>query len=432
MQQSEEVIKQLRDGPKKRFRMGGFWWLMLILVALAVGAGVWYWSSPEPVPTYQAIKAKRDTIRTVVSATGTLQPTSEVEVGSELSGRIKHIYVDYNDTVTKGQILARLDTEKLEAQVLQSRAALKIVEAGVLEVKASLAQAKNEFESIQKMRELSDGKLPSRLEYLAAQMQVEKNNASLVRSQAQVEQAKANLEQIVADLGKTDIVSPINGVVLIRSINEGQTVAATMSAPILFTLAEDLTSMELQVDVDEADVSQVKAGQEAVFTVDAYPGEKFPAVTQQVRFGAQSVNGVVTYKTTLKVSNNDYKLRPGMTAVAEILIQEKKDVLLIPQAALRFRPEWADAATENDNRSMMDSLVISPRSMRGSRNPPGGKNDADTDEEAQKVKIYRLINDQPQPVMIKIGERNGDLIEVIEGELSENDRVVTGVEVSSS
>lgn len=428
----EEMMTQMHASRHRPIGRILFWLVLLAVIAVAGKFGYDYWQAPPAAPVYKAVPVVRSTIRAVVSATGTLQPTSEVEVGSELSGRIARIYVDYNDPVKKGQLLARLDTERIEAQVLQSRAALKIAEASVVEARASRVQAEREFDSMTRMRELSGGKMPSQLEYDATEAAMLKARAVVTRAEAQVEQANANLEQIIADLSRADIVSPIDGVVLVRAVSEGQTVAATMSAPVLFRLAEDLKSMELQVDIDEADVSVVEPGQHATFTVDAYPGRSFPAMTRLIRLGAESVSGVVTYKTMLDVENAAQELRPGMTAVAEILVKEKPDVLLIPQAALRFTPEWADAANADKERSMMDSLVLRPGSMRPRTRAPGSRDNGTNENGDEKwVQVYRLVNGQPQPVMIRTGEQDGDRIEVVEGDLTEQDSVITGVEVRS-
>ncbi|WP_127471609.1 efflux RND transporter periplasmic adaptor subunit [Thiomicrorhabdus aquaedulcis] len=322
-------------------------WLLLSALGVVLLAAVAWWLSlpnADKAPSYQTQTIQRGDIRATVAATGTLQPTNKVEVGSELSGKIDEVFVDFNDTVTKGQLLARLNTDKLHAQTLQAQAALQVANATVLQANATLEEAQAHMVRMHTIKKLSDGKLPSQADFLAAQAQLKRAQSSKAMALAEVEKAKATLELYQTDMAKTDIVSPINGVVLIRSIERGQTVAATMSAPILFTLAEDLSRMELQVDVDEADVGLVKAGQTASFTVDAYPNVVFPAQIKQVRFGSQTTNGVVTYTTLLEVNNPDLTLRPGMTASADVLVKEKADVLLIPQAALRFTPDVLNVA----------------------------------------------------------------------------------------
>jgi HlyD family secretion protein len=239
---------------------------------------------------------------------------------------------------------------------------------------------------------------------------------------AQVDQAKASLEQNLTDIAKAKIVSPINGIVLIRSIEVGQTVAASMTAPVLFTLAEDLTKMELQVDVDEADVGQVEAGQKATFTVDAYPNQKFPAKIKQVRYGAETTDGVVTYTTLLEVANPNLKLRPGMTATADILVKEKNGIMMVPVAALRFTPELLGNESDKAEKSVMESLMPRPRRR-------SGMNIKKETVEAGYHRIWRLVNGQPEPLLIKTGESSGRMIEVTEGDVKVGDEVIVGVEV---
>ncbi len=243
---------------------------------------------------YKTQDARRGNLIITVSATGNLEPTNQVDVGSELSGIIDSVRVDYNDRVKAGQILAELDTDKLRAQVLQSEAALAAAEAKVRESQATVLETKLKFQRCQRLAE----------KQLCAQEEVDTDSAAYKRAQAgegsaraQVSEARAKLDADRTNLAKTAIHSPIDGIVLVRNVEPGQTVAATLQAPVLFTLAEDLAKMELHVDVDEADVGLVKAGQTATFAVDAYPDRSFPAHITQVRYGSQTVDGVVTYET---------------------------------------------------------------------------------------------------------------------------------------
>lgn len=418
-----EFEQLLKQGEKKRHR-----YVMLLISILLVMAALylgWKWWMPAQTNTtvFKTAKAEKGDILATVSATGTLQPTNEVDVGSELSGTIDKVFVDYNDQVKKGQLLAQLNTDKLNAQVLQTKAALAVANAGVIEAQATLEESDAQLKRLEHVRKLTNGKLPSQADFISAEAAQKRAMAAKNTSIAKVEQAQANLDQNLTDLSKTKIISPIDGVVLVRSIEPGQTVAAAMSAPVLFTLAQDLTSMELQVDVDEADVGQVKAGQKATFTVDAYPNHLFPAVIKQVRYGAQTTDGVVTYTTLLEVHNPDLKLRPGMTATAEILVKEKRDVLTVPIAATRFTPEILGEQTPVKKTSIMDSLMPGPGRIRHSLNI-----------KAEKVKkgyarVWKLINNQPEPILVKTGESNGNRIEVIEGDIKPGDAVITGAEV---
>ena len=234
---------------------------------------------------------KRGDLTVIVTATGTLQPTNKVDVGSELSGIVKSVEADYNDRVKVGQVLARLDTSKLEAQVTQSRAALDSAKAKVLQAQATVLETRSKLTQFQKVRELSNNKVPSQSELDAAEAAFERAKADEASATAAVSQAQATLEANQTDLSKSVIRSPINGVVLTRSMEPGQTVAASFTAPVLFTLAEDLTQMELHVDVDEADVGKVKEGQKAAFGVAAYPNRTFEARITQTRFGSSRPRG---------------------------------------------------------------------------------------------------------------------------------------------
>ena len=261
-----------------------------------------------------------------------------MDVGSEISGIVKSVEADYNDKVKVGQVLARIDTTKYEAQATQSKAALEAAKARVLQAQATVSETRSKLAQYERVRQLSNGKVPSQTEFDAAQAAFERAKADEASATAAVAQAQATLEANQTDIAKAVIHSPIDGIVLTRSIEPGQTVAAAFQAPVLFTLAEDLTQMELHVDVDEADVGQVKEGQEATFSVDAYPNRTFSARSPRPAIGSKTVDGVVTYETVLKVDNTDLCLRPGMTATADITVKKVQDAVLVPGAALRFTP----------------------------------------------------------------------------------------------
>lgn len=300
--QTEQVAKTLgvSDAKPRRSR----WWL-LVLAALLVAALLIpvLGSKPQPVK-YATQPAKRGNLVVTVSATGTLEPLKKVDVGIEVSGTIKSVDADYNSAVKVGQVMAKLDTTRLEAQAQQNEAALEAARSKVLQAQASVQEAEAQLGRLNRVRELSGGKLPSQSDLDTARANLARAKADEASAKASVAQAQASLDVVRTDIAKAVVKSPINGIVLKRSVEPGQTVAAQFQSPTLFTLAEDLTQMELQVDVDEADVGQVKEGQDATFTVDAYPDRTFPARITQVRYGSQTVEGVVTYKTVLKVDNS--------------------------------------------------------------------------------------------------------------------------------
>src|SRR3546814_712034 len=275
-----------------------------------------------------------------VSATGNLKPINQVDVGSEQSGLITDVYVDVNDRVTKGQVLARLDTSRLIDTVNQSRAALAAAEAGVGEAQATVAETQSNLARLQQVYKLSGGKVPSKTELDAGRANYSRAMASVRSAEAQVLQARAQLATAQTNLDKARIYSPVNGVVLSRDIEPGQTVAASLNAPVLFTIAEDLSQMELEVSVDEADVGQVKDGQRATFTVDAFPGQTFPARIERVNVGSKTsdtssssrtssstaARTVVAYTAVLSVKNRNVNLLTGMTATAEYITSEDKNI----------------------------------------------------------------------------------------------------------
>jgi len=359
---------------------------------------------------FKTAEAKRGDLTVIVTATGTLEPVNQVDVGSEVSGTIKTVEVDYNDRVKVGQVLARLDTDKLQAQVLQSQATLESTQAKLIEAEATVLEARNNLERFKRVREMSGGKVPSQREYDGAEATLKRALASEATLKAQISEAKARLSIDQTNLAKAVIRSPVNGVVLKRSVEPGQTVAATLQAPVLFTLAEDLTQMELQVDVDEADVGQVREGQQATFTVDAYPDRPFPARITQVRYGSQTVGGVVTYKTVLKVDNSSLSLRPGMTATAAITVKKVEEAVLVPNTALRFTPLAQEPSPSTSGGGLLSKILPRPP-----RSAPSFREEARTGTKQQRV--WTVRNGQLEAIPITTGATDGVMTEVTGGEI---------------
>lgn len=391
-------------------------WLWLILV-LGLGAALYAWRTQhagDEAIHYRTEPAQRGDLVVTVGATGVLQPTNQVDVGSELSGIVESVAVDFNDEVEVGQVLARLDTSKFEAQVLQSRAALEAAKARVLQAQATVKEARSQLERLQRVRKLSGNKVPSQQDLDAAEAALDRAVADEASAKASVSQAAATLSFNETDLEKTVIRSPVNGIVLTRSVEPGQTVAASLQAPVLFTLAEDLTQMELKVDVDEADVGRVRAGQPASFTVDAYPNRDFEARITQVRYGATTVNGVVTYETVLSVDNSDLSLRPGMTATASITVTRIDDALLVPNAALRFQPPLP--AEDQADGGIMRAFI--PRFRRPRQAPrqelaPG-----------RRARVWVLNGQVPAPVPVVLGESDGVKTQISDGALDPDTQLI--------
>ena len=388
-------------------------------IALAVVLLVWFWIGRQStgLVQYQTEAIKRGSLTVMVSATGTLQPTNQVDVGSEISGTIKTVEVDYNDQVTRGQVLAKIDTTKLEAQVKQTAASTEAARARVLQTQATVSEAKAKLARLVQVQEASGGKVPAKAEMDTAKANLDRAIADEANVRATVAQAEATLEAQRTDLAKAVIRSPIKGMVLKRAAEPGQTVAATFQTPVLFTLAEDLTQMELHVDVDEADVGKVREAQSASFTVDAYPDRTFPARITQVRFGSKTVAGVVTYETLLKVDNSGLLLRPGMTGTANIIVQKADDVLLVPNAALRFTPPQAEPETTGGG-GLVSNLL--PR-------PPSSATKPTETAEDKQPHVWVLREGKLEKAMLKTDMTDGVMTEVKEGKLEPGMAVVVDV-----
>ncbi|MFZ1985728.1 MAG: efflux RND transporter periplasmic adaptor subunit [Desulfatitalea sp.] len=374
-------------------------WILLVLVAL-IAVFIGLRGSRKAAVEYKTAAVTRGDLIVNVTATGNLVPTNEVTVGSELSGIIKTVTVDYNDLVKVGQPLAYLDNTKFEAAVMQSRAALISARAKQKQAYATLRQKQQNLERMRKVHDLSGGRAPSAGELEGAEADLLRAEADEAAAQGAIAQALATLKIDETNLSKSIIYSPINGIVLARNVDPGQTVAASLQAPVLFSLAEDLTKMELQVDVDEADVGWLRQGQSATFSVDAYPDRTFEANIIQVRYGSQINNGVVTYTALLNVDNRDLVLRPGMTATAEIVVDKIENALLVPNAALRFapRPNGSPAAPK---RGLVDMLTIRPP-QRGTKTA-SKTNDA----KSKTQQIWILKDQQPVALTVTTGPSNG-------------------------
>jgi HlyD family secretion protein len=401
-----------------------------IVAVVVIGIAVFLFARGGAKATqYVTQDVIRGGLTVTVTATGNLEPRNQVDIGSELSGTIRSVNVDVNDTVKAGEVLAVLDTSRLNAQVLQAQSSLASAEARVIQGDAGFKEARANYARLQKVRELSGNKLPSQQDMDVAESAVARADGEAAAARAAVAQARANLDAVKTDLGKTSIVSPINGVVLVRSVEPGQTVAASLQAPILFTLAEDLKKMELHVSVDEADVGSVEVGQAATFTVDAFPNRNFEAKITQVHFASNNTQkssssqtnqqssatstGVVTYETVLEVDNSDLVLRPGMTATAEIVTTNIDGAVLVPNAALRFTPEGVQVPGAPNNNAQqqrsgpLQALMpqMSRRFMFGSGQQGGNR---------RMGRAWIVEDGKPALVVFRAGATDGRFTQVLE------------------
>ena len=402
-------------------KKNGGWvrWAVIILIAGAVvAAGIWYFKrGKSDAPQYQATAVERGEVIQTVTATGTLNPVVNVTVGSQVSGRISKLYVDFNSAVKQGEILAEIDPATYQATVEQ-------VTADLANSRANLELQQVQY---QRASELFTNKLVSGSDYDIAL-------AALHQAEATVKIKQASLNNAMVNLNYCKIVSPVDGVVISRAVELGQTVASSFNTPTIFQIANDLTKMQIDSNVAEADVGGVEEKQDVTFLVDAYPYRSFRGVVTQVRNAPTTLNNVVIYDCVIGVNNPDSKLKPGMTANVSIIIAQRDDALKIPNGALRFHPPKTEADAKTNSPAATNATTAGGDRPRGDRprgeGRRGGGRDAGARQSAHTVYVLKTDadggNPTLQPVQIKTGITDGIYTEVLEG-LSEGDKVVTGM-----
>lgn len=413
-------------------------WIGIGVGVLLVVFLLFKWLGGDAPVSYATQEVKRGSLSVTVSATGNLAPTNKVDIGSELSGIVDDVMVDVNDRVTKGQALAILDPSRLDDAIAKSQAALAAQQAAVAQARATVAESQASLNRLQEVSRLSGGRVPAKTEMESAVAAQARAVASLRAAEANVMSARAQLSSDTTQRYKSVIRSPVAGVVLARQVDPGQTVAASFNTPTLFVIAEDLSSMELQVAIDEADVGQVAKGQSATFTVDAYPGQTFPATITRVDVGsntsaqsstsssssAASASTVVSYNAVLSVANADLRLRPGMTATADISTQETKPGLLVPNAALRFSPERAGGRPGAGQQKSGVISAITPQRRPGRGNRPAQERGIGS---GSRQTVYVVGEDgKPQAVQVVTGATDGRNTEVSGKELKPGMQVIVG------
>ncbi len=383
-------------------------WIAL-LVVLAAGVGYWIYRVRHRPPEvqYKAVPVERRRIVGKVTASGTLSALVTVQVGTQVSGRIQKLYADFNSAVKKGELVAKIDAQIFEAAEQQAEANYLSAKAGVATAQASALNADKQYA---RTKALHDQNLAAQADLDTAEANVATTHAAIDAAKAGLAQALASLHQAQVNLSYTSIVSPIDGVVISRSVDVGQTVAASLSAPTLFTIAQDLTKMQVDTNVAEGDVGRLQVGMKTYFTVDSFPGQQFLGKIRQIRNAATTVQNVVTYDAVIDVDNPDLRLRPGMTANVTVVYAEKKGALAVPNAALRFRPPpslLGKAATPDDSR----------------RHGHGGPPSSDPDAHETRT-VWILGSGAPHTATIHPGLSDGSVTEVGDGDLSEGDEVV--------
>lgn len=397
-------------------------WVALAVALIVVIAAIYlaFFRPAAPGVAYRTDTVRRGSLTLSVTATGRVEPLTQVAVGTEISGIIKEVLVDVNDRVRAGQVLARINTDKLAAQVEQSRAALRSSEAGLAQAQATLLEARTTLARVTQL-----GSYTTKADLEAAQATAARAEADESARSAAIAQSRAMLAAVESDLKRATIRSPINGVVLDRQVDPGQTVAASFQTPTLFVIAEDLTQMQLSVDVDEADIGRVVLGQPATFTVDAYPDRTFESKVASIGNLSQTSGGVVTYVTLLSVSNPDLLLKPGMTATADVTVALIDDVLLVPNTALRFVPEEVITA---EARAIADSARGGGGGVFGGMRPPGQASST----ARRRERVWVLRDGQPVEVAVRTGATDGIMTEIVGGDLKAGTAVIVDVAVPAS
>jgi HlyD family secretion protein len=422
----ESVEEFLGEKERPRWRQWAKYWVPALIVLILI-LGISRCSGGDEGPEYITQTVEQKSLDLTVSATGNLRPTNQVEVGSEVSGRIDVITVDVNDRVSRGQVLAQINTDIIDDQITQSRANLNAARASVAQAQASLDVDQAQLGRLREVYRISGGKVPSQTELEAAQANVARDRAGVASARANVTSAQAALSSSVTNRSRAVIRSPVAGVVLARQVEPGQTVAAAFNTPTLFVLAEDLSAMQLRVEIDEADVGQVSPGQKATFAVDAYPGKRFPAVVERIDLASSNTatsgsessasGSVVSYEARLSVANVDGLLRPGMTATATISTENTGKQLLVPNSALRFDP--------GDTQSEQGGNVLRPQIglEKGQQQATIGA--------GSRQQIYILKADGSlRAISVVTGQSDGRMTVVTSADLKLGMKVVAGVKAA--
>ncbi|MPZ77961.1 MAG: efflux RND transporter periplasmic adaptor subunit [Deltaproteobacteria bacterium] len=400
-------------------------WVATMAVIGFGGVGLWQLGDGAKEPPYVTTPAQKGNITQVVSSTGTLQAVVTVQVGSQVSGTIDKLFANFNSKVKAGQVVAQLNQNKFKAAVDQARANVLAAQSNFAKAKVSVTDA---LRTLERNRELRKRDLTAQSELDAAQTAYDAAVAQLEVNKAQTAQAQAAVNQVKVDLDNTTIRSPVDGIVISRNVDVGQTVAASLQAPTLFTIANELAKMEVHTNVDEADVGNVREGQEVVFTVDAFPARRFIGRVYQVRNSPIIVQNVVTYVAVVRIDNKELLLKPGMTANVQFLVSRKEDVLTIPNMAMRFKPPEEKEEAQELLRREQSRRAPRLGARRTSRQGVAGGAGRGT----RQVRIYVLKDAIAEPLEVQVGITDGSRTEVRGGDLKENDPVIIGMASGTS
>jgi HlyD family secretion protein len=392
--------------------------ILAVIIPVAGIAGFFFYKR-TPEVSYKTAKIERGTIVSTVAATGNLSAVTTVQVGTQVSGTIQKLYVDFNSRVKKGQAIAEIDPSLFNASVEQSQGNYLSAEANLQKANVALADAERTFNRNKKM--LADG-IISQGDFDAAETALQSSRAAVKAAEGSLAQTRGSLMQSKTNLRYSVIRSPVDGVVISRAIDVGQTVAASFSTPTLFTIAQDLTKMQIEVSVDEADISRIQLHQNASFTVDSYPELTFRGKVIQIRSAPVITQNVVTYVVVVSVDNSDLKLKPGMTANVSVEVAKKDDVLKLSPAALRFKPKTKGDDVKDKGKG--DRSGVSTQRPAGSGGSNGGGKAGPGKNRERSQKVYLLKQGKPVAASVKTGIANNSSIELIESDLKEGDEVI--------
>ena len=398
-------------------------WVSALVLVLIAGGVVWRILRRPPPLQYQTAAVAKGPVVAKVTATGILSAVVTVQVGAQVSGRVSKLYADYNSTVKKGQLIAELDPALFEANVEQAKANVLQAEGQLKQAEANVLAAQRVYDRDKPLRASN---LIAQADLDIAETTLEAAKAAVVAAKGNLAQAKAQLSQSTVNLTYTKILSPIDGTVISRSVDVGQTVAASLQAPVIFTVAGDLQKMQVDTSVAEADVGKLAAGMEATFVVDAFPDERFKGTIRQIRNSPQTQQNVVTYDAVIDVNNPDLKLRPGMTANTTVVYADRQDVLKVPNAALRFRPTPEMLAALG--RSSAGPGRVAGRDGSGGAGGAAGRGGATGSGPGRSLWVVR--DGRPTPTQVTIGVSDGTFTEIVSGQVQAGDAVLTGVEAA--
>ena len=390
---------------------------MVAAVILAAIAFAWLRGDGKDVPEYQTATVELGDVVSRVSTSGSLQAVVTVDVGSQVSGRIQELFADFNSPVKKGQLVAKIDPSLFQAAVVQAEANVTAARANVMRLTVTAEDAERQA---RRATEVYEQRLISETERDTAVANARAARASVEQGQGQLAQARASLQQARTNLRYTDILSPTDGVVISRAVNVGQTVAASLQAPIIFTIAQDLKKMEVHTNVAESDIGRLKPGMRVSFTVDAYPGEPFRGSIRDIRNAPQVVSNVVTYDAVIDVANDELKLKPGMTATVSVITDRRSGVLSVPNTALRFRPDGPFSAMGGAG-----GQRERPRNGSGERLQRGADEDSAPRAPPSRT-IHVLVDGEPRPREVTTGITDGRITEITGGELQAGEEVIVG------